>query len=212
TDTAAPAAPAKSGRHSWRPPESASAEVARHAAGARSVDQGPRHITPHVQPLQRQPEPLTRQPELVPRHTDAPPVEGRHAARETTHPTAEDPTTRVLPSDHISRFTRPPAAADEVTTVMGRRPDAARATTGWTPPGARERDDEEDDQRGGTLWNKVKDNLFGTPTIVGAVALAAVAIHSGGDPEHQARPADAVASVDTHAGFDAHAVASVDTR
>ncbi|WP_245998269.1 hypothetical protein [Nocardia pseudobrasiliensis] len=204
TDTAAPAAPAKSGRHSWRPPETASAEVARHAAGVRAVDQGPRHITAHVQPLQRQ-------PEMVPRHTDSPPVEGRHAARETTYPAPDDPTTRVAPGDHVSRFTRPPGVADEVTTVMGRRSDAARASAGWTPPGARERDDEEDDQREGSLWNKVKDNLFGTPTIVGAVALAAVAIHSGDDPEHHARPADAVASIDADTGA-ADAVTSVDAR
>ncbi|MCM6776147.1 hypothetical protein NDR87_19370 [Nocardia sp. CDC159] len=196
------AAPAReSGRHSWRPPESASVEAAPQLTG--TVDQGPRHIAAHAQPLQRQPEPLARQPELVPRHVDPPPSEGRHAARDS--------------GERGGRFTRPPA--DEVTTVLGRRPEstATRSTDPWTPPAAPERDDEEGDQRRGKLWGKVKDNLFGTPTIVGAVALAAVAIQSGGEPERLARPADAVASVDAPVNVDSAAppadgAASFDVR
>ncbi|MFI5777210.1 hypothetical protein [Nocardia sp. NPDC051570] len=227
TDTGRHALPAigmatseqQSGRHSWRPPESASAEATRQLGGMRPVDQGPRHIVPHAQPPHRQPEPLTRQPEMVPRQPDSPPVEGRHAARETTYPTAEEPTTRVVRTpgtalgDHGSRFTRPPGAADEVTVVTGHRSESAgpRAAAGWTPPTASEHDDEEGDQRRGRLWNKVKDNLFGAPAIVGAVALAAVALHSGGEPEHQSRPADAVAPIDTGTGVDAVAPAAAGT-
>ncbi|MEU7764847.1 hypothetical protein AB0B25_06960 [Nocardia sp. NPDC049190] len=50
----------------------------------------------------------------------------------------------------------------------------------WPAPGA-ESDDEEDGQRKGKLWNKMKGNLFGANTVIGAMALAVIALPSGGD-------------------------------
>ncbi|MFG2183674.1 hypothetical protein [Nocardia iowensis] len=50
----------------------------------------------------------------------------------------------------------------------------------WREPGA-ESEDDEDRPRKGKLWNKMKDNLFGAHTVVGAMALAAVALPTGGD-------------------------------
>ncbi|PPJ36695.1 hypothetical protein C5E45_17850 [Nocardia nova] len=77
-----------------------------------------------------------------------------------------------------SRFTRPPAGPvdDQRTTESGGRSSAG------------EQPEHEEHAHKGTLWNKVKDNLFGAPTIVGAVALAALAIHADGKPDHMARP------------------------
>ncbi|WP_228816291.1 hypothetical protein [Nocardia transvalensis] len=187
---------ADAGRHIWRAPESASnpGDSARHASGSRPIEQGPRHVAASAQPLQRQPEPMARQPEMTPRHMDSPPGgEGRHAAREV----GEEPTTRVGrgemtsgPGDYGSRFTRPPGAADDqATTVMGRRPEPS-----GSGPAPAEHEDE-DHSRKGKLWHRVKDNLFGAPTIVGAVALAAAAMHPGTGPDSVARPAEAI-SVD----------------
>ncbi|UFS95482.1 hypothetical protein [Nocardia huaxiensis] len=38
--------------------------------------------------------------------------------------------------------------------------------------------------RKGKLWNKMKDNLFGAPIVVGAAALAAVGMHADPEPAH----------------------------
>ncbi|WP_268929291.1 hypothetical protein [Nocardia coffeae] len=110
----------------------------------------------------------------------------RHAAPE------EGEQTTVIVHDQVSnvhpgvpamggRTTRPPGSpADTMqTTRMG---------SGDEPAGPRARHAEPPVEQQGTgeqsgrVWNKVKDNLFGAPTIVGAVALAALAVHVGVDP------------------------------
>ncbi|MGO4615570.1 hypothetical protein AB4305_14435 [Nocardia sp. 2YAB30] len=45
----------------------------------------------------------------------------------------------------------------------------------------RESDDEEDRPHKGKRWNKMKGNLFGANTVVGAVALAVIALPAGGE-------------------------------
>jgi hypothetical protein len=98
------------------------------------------------------------------------------------------PTTRVtsadLPPDLAqlgSRFTRPPASPADIqrTTVLGNRAEPARPRPddGRSGSGPESPADEQGHGKG-RLWNRVKDNLFGAPTIAGAVALAAIAIHS----------------------------------
>ncbi len=68
----------------------------------------------------------------------------------------------------------------------------------WQPSDA---DDAEEQRRKGKIWNKMKGNLFGANTVVGAVALAVVALPAGTDQaELTARPA----------GFDAGSVTRLD--
>ncbi|WP_442943981.1 hypothetical protein [Nocardia sp. NBC_00508] len=66
----------------------------------------------------------------------------------------------------------------------------------WQESGA-ESDDAEDRRRKGKLWNKMKGNIFGANTVVGAVALAVVALPSAAG---QAEPTM------RSAGFDAGSV------
>ncbi|MFF3224905.1 hypothetical protein ACFYV7_19090 [Nocardia suismassiliense] len=122
--------------------------------------------------------------------------------------TGEDPTTRLsrdevprgLPPNLAElggRFTRPPGQYPE---NQQARP-ADPGSQGGPPPGQRsyqapqsdaaperpspwqepESDDDEGRPRKGKLWNKMKDNLFGAHTVVGAVALAVVALPGGGE-------------------------------
>ncbi|PXX66524.1 hypothetical protein DFR70_103273 [Nocardia tenerifensis] len=117
----------------------------------------------------------------------------------------EEPTTRItrdevargLPPNLAelgSRFTRPPGQYPEEQGRPGGTPpgqlsgahvyqapqseaaDPARAGQ-WREP----EDDDEERPRKGKLWNKMKDNLFGAHTVVGAVALAMVALPVGGE-------------------------------
>ncbi|MGY1896605.1 hypothetical protein [Nocardia gipuzkoensis] len=105
-----------------------------------------------------------------------------------------------------SRFTRPPSSPDDQTSrppagdvagppsgpvpPLGPRPPYPGAAEqqpypgqqhqgGWQAPGTESED--EDRHRKGKLWNKMKGNLFGANTVVGAVALAVVALPSAGD-------------------------------
>ncbi|MGK8520526.1 hypothetical protein ACRS6B_02685 [Nocardia asteroides] len=57
------------------------------------------------------------------------------------------------------------------------QPYPARQQEAWQAPES----DEDDRHRKGKLWNKMKGNLFGANTVVGAVALAVVALPPGGD-------------------------------
>ncbi|MGW4716165.1 hypothetical protein [Nocardia sp. NPDC004260] len=96
-----------------------------------------------------------------------------------------------------SRFTRPPSAPDEQQDG-GRPPGGPVPPLGPRPPypGGPEQpypgqqrqgpwrdsgadSDDEDRHPKGKLWNKMKGNLFGANTVVGAVALAVVALPSG---------------------------------
>ncbi|MEV6562538.1 hypothetical protein AB0M22_42930 [Nocardia sp. NPDC051756] len=103
-----------------------------------------------------------------------------------------------------SRFTRPPGQYPE---EPGRPPGSSAPQSGpppAQPSGARsyqapqsdpaeqgrqgqwrepESDDDDDEgrPRKGKLWNKMKDNLFGAHTVVGALALAVVALPTGTD-------------------------------
>ncbi|MGY1944913.1 hypothetical protein [Nocardia asiatica] len=113
-----------------------------------------------------------------------------------------------------SRFTRPPSApddrADRITggeappsgppsgpvPPLGPRPPqpgsgpypGQQHQGGWPAPASEPED--EDQQRKGKLWNKMKGNLFGANTVIGAVALAVVALPSGADGvELTAQPA-----------------------
>ncbi|WP_432279682.1 hypothetical protein [Nocardia brasiliensis] len=100
-----------------------------------------------------------------------------------------------------SRFTRPPgqpaeeqrgpAGPPQSGPPPGPMPSGARSYQApqseepgrqgqWREPGS-EPDDDEDRPRKGKLWNKMKDNLFGAHTVVGAVALAVVALPGSGD-------------------------------
>ncbi|MBB5914664.1 hypothetical protein BJY24_003531 [Nocardia transvalensis] len=140
------------------------------------------------------------------RHAGGRPVDQgpRHAAREI----GEEPTTRVVPehprAEPGSRFTRPPSSpADDQMTVAIGRPDQP-------DPGARgahaapDADHQHDDEHHGKLWHKVKDNLFGAPTIAGAVALAAMALSPDGATTPAARPAaEVVTAVDAQHSLDA---------
>ncbi|MFG1794335.1 hypothetical protein [Nocardia sp. NPDC049149] len=120
----------------------------------------------------------------------------------------EDPTTRMsreeprgsLPPNLAelgSRFTRPPSepgtqppGGAPAAPPGGQAPPAGahqapQSESGqgrhqWREPGA-EPDDDEGQPRKGKLWNKMKDNLFGAHTVVGAVALAVVALPGSGD-------------------------------
>ncbi|MFG3617891.1 hypothetical protein [Nocardia sp. NPDC047654] len=99
-----------------------------------------------------------------------------------------------------SRFTRPPSASEDQQAgggPAGPPPGGPVAPLGPRPPypGAPEQSqypggqgpwqdqgaesDAEDRHRKGKLWNKMKGNLFGANTVVGAVALAVVALPSG---------------------------------
>lgn len=110
-------------------------------------------------------------PHQAPRPATAPgsPVVTYGPGYPTGAPVGEEPTTRVTrpdPSGGVpphaagpgSRFTRPPGHGDDQTTVLA-RPHAAQGT------GA-----------AGTVWSKMKDNFFGAPAVIGAVALAVVAL------------------------------------
>ncbi|MEU4342706.1 hypothetical protein AB0H00_15780 [Nocardia sp. NPDC023852] len=59
--------------------------------------------------------------------------------------------------------------------------------------------DEEDPPRKGKRWNKMKGNLFGANTVVGAVALAVIALPSGGDRVELAAETSGAVSSDLRA-------------
>lgn len=59
--------------------------------------------------------------------------------------------------------------------------------------------DDEDRSRKGKRWNKMKGNLFGANTVVGAVALAMIALPSGGDRVELAAEASGAISSDLRA-------------
>jgi hypothetical protein len=106
-----------------------------------------------------------------------------------------------------SRFTRPPGQQpdEQRTTAMGHPPAqpqlpapgapmpppmGPRTPYGTPPPGPEQArqwgeqppESEDDDKpRKGKRWNKIKDNLFGAPTVIGAVALALVVMPSDGE-------------------------------
>ncbi|WP_246011143.1 hypothetical protein [Nocardia mexicana] len=159
------------GRHSLRTPQAVAGDTVRH--GGRPVDPASQHAGLGAQPLRRQPEPMPQQPYMAPRHTDSPPRVGRHAAREVD----EEPTTRV---------TRGPDGLPDVAT--GNRGGSPGPTSEYERP--EHAHGEGDDH--GKMWHRVKDNLFGAPTIVGAVALAAMALSPDGGADHVAHPADEV--------------------
>ncbi|MEV4124684.1 hypothetical protein [Nocardia sp. NPDC049707] len=133
---------------------------------------------------------------------------GYPTAQSSTEPTGEEPTTRVsresLPPNLAelgSRFTRPPGQYPEEQrpTVIGRPPTPQGPTPqGQVQPSAprgpyqpqqeqpppsgsewqsRESDEDADKPRKGNRWGK----LFGAHAVVGAAALAAMAMSSGGD-------------------------------
>lgn len=104
---------------------------------------------------------------------------GRHAA-----PDDEDDVEQTVrvPRDQVSNV-RPDFAAmgGRVTSPPGSPADTRQTTKmgfGDEPAGPRARHPEPPAEQPGQMWNRVKDNLFGAPTIVGAVALAAIAMHS----------------------------------
>ncbi|WP_159922965.1 MULTISPECIES: hypothetical protein [Nocardia] len=126
------------------------------------------------------------------------------------YPTQHDEAPRGLPPNLAelgSRFTRPPSAPDEQQTgrpqgdlagpPSGPLPGGPVPPLGPQPPysgapeplhGGQRQDawqdpesDADDRHRKGKLWNKMKGNLFGANTVAGAVALAVVALPSGGD-------------------------------
>ncbi|WP_254205168.1 hypothetical protein [Nocardia alni] len=116
----------------------------------------------------------------------------RHAAPDDDD---EDTTVRV-PRDQVSNV--PPDFA----TMGGRgtqRPSSPADTTDTFKYSGEPAADAP--MRSGQMWNKVKDNLFGAPTIVGAAALAALAIHTGtvqastGGAAHPAALAGATATI-----------------
>ncbi|WP_460700109.1 hypothetical protein [Nocardia thraciensis] len=204
---------AEGGRHSLRTPQAVAGDTVRHAGG-RPVD--PQHGTFGAQPTRRQPEPTPQQPYAVRRYSDSPPRVGRHAAREVD----EEPTTRVtrgpdgLPDTAAETGGPPRTASDELTTVLGRRAnenqpgDPSRRGSHAAP----EPDHHDHDQQG-RLWHKVKDNLFGAPTIVGAVALAAMALHPDGAANHVAHPVgEVVSSAEGRAAPDGMGSATAGTR
>ncbi|MGW0054486.1 hypothetical protein [Nocardia nova] len=156
-------------------------------------------------------------PPAEPHHRPEPPnpqglAQGRHAARDAGPGSgpqplpAGEPTTRMTreAGQVESRFTRPPAGPvdDQRTTESGGRSSAG------------EQPDHEEHAHKGKLWSKVKDNLFGAPTIVGAVALAALAIHADGEPDHMARPLPGHISAAVSGASDARpgGAAAVDAR
>jgi hypothetical protein len=111
----------------------------------------------------------------------------RHAApdhdEELTVGVTNDQVSNVRPdfAPMGGRLTRSPGSPADTrqTTKMGSGGESADAQHSGSAsyPGAGA--GYEGDQRSGQVWDKVKDNLFGAPTIVGAVALAAFAVHAG---------------------------------
>jgi hypothetical protein len=109
----------------------------------------------------------------------------RHAAPDDEQATVvvRDQVSNVQPSVGAmgGRMTRPPGSPADTnrTTKMGfgTEPPAPRANHPEPPAEVRPEPD-----ASGRVWNKVKDNLFGAPTVVGAVALTALAVHLGADP------------------------------
>ncbi len=108
----------------------------------------------------------------------------RHAAPE------EGEQTTVMVHDQVSNV-HPgvPAMGGRMTRLPGSPADTMQTTrmgSGGEPAGPRARHPEppveQQGEQSGRVWNKVKDNLFGAPTIVGAVALAAMAVHIGSGP------------------------------
>ncbi|WP_281875471.1 hypothetical protein [Nocardia sputorum] len=104
-----------------------------------------------------------------------------------------------------SRFTRPPSAPEDRTGPPSGPPGGPVPPLGPRPPypGAAEQQsypgpprqgawqdqgpesEDEERHRKGKLWNKMKGNLFGANTVVGAMALAVVALPSG---NHSVQP------------------------
>ncbi|WP_431953627.1 hypothetical protein [Nocardia lijiangensis] len=162
-----------------------------------------------VEHAQRPPETAQR-PDLGPQSSPGSPVvtygPGYPTAPPNTEPPpSEEPTTRVTREDMTrglppnlaelgGRFTRPPGQhpEDQRTTVLGHQapssqPPGSRSPYpppshqgSWQQPSA-EDDDEDGPERKGKLWNKMKGNLFGAQAVVGAVALAVVAMPSEGE-------------------------------
>jgi len=136
--------------------------------GSAVVSEGGRHGW-------RGPEPTGHVPDAraasQPRH--AAPDDDDNAVEQTVH-VAREQVSNVRPdfAPMGGRVTSPPGSPADTnqTTKMG---------FGTEPAGPRARHPEPpvEDEQPGQLWNKVKDNLFGAPTIVGAVALAAIAVH-----------------------------------
>jgi len=127
----------------------------------------------------RGPEPTGHVPDGRP----STPSPGRHAA-----PDDEDDVEQTVrvPRDQVSNV-RPDFApmGGRVTSPPGSPADTKQTTKmgfGAEPAGPRARHPEPparpEGEQPGQMWNRVKDNLFGAPTIVGAVALAAIAMHS----------------------------------
>lgn len=178
----------------------------RQAESPRPQAESARH---QAESAQRQAESTPRRAETGPPRP-VPPVQygpgypTQSDAAATTRISRED-TGRGLPPNLAelgSRFTRPPgqtaeeqrgpAGPPQAGPPQGPMPPAARSYQApqsdaeqarhgqWREPGA-EPDDDEDRSRKGKLWNKMKDNLFGAHTVVGAVALAVVALPGSGD-------------------------------
>ncbi|WP_245400548.1 hypothetical protein [Nocardia albiluteola] len=120
----------------------------------------------------------------VPDSRQSPASPGRHAAPDAE----EDEQTVHVPRDQVSNVRSDFASMDGRATIAPGSPADTKQTTkmgfGTEPAGPRARHPEPparpggEGEQSGQMWNKVKDNLFGAPTIVGAVALAAIAIHS----------------------------------
>ncbi|WP_405167198.1 hypothetical protein OG203_20175 [Nocardia sp. NBC_01499] len=157
---------------------------------------------------QRQAESSQRRTDVPQPHMDpSPPRTASPVQYGPGYPTqGEEPTTRItrdevprLPPNLAERFTRPPGQYPEEQGGPGSSPqsgpppgqtsgarqyqapqsDTESGRHGWREPESE--DDDEDRPRKGKLWNKMKDNLFGAHTVVGALALAVVALPSGGD-------------------------------
>ncbi|MEU2256477.1 hypothetical protein [Nocardia xishanensis] len=197
-------------RNEYAPPQQAHSQHQTQAPQWQA-DAGQRPVEPAqrpVEPAQRPPETAQR-PDLGPSSSPGSPVVTYGPGYPTAPPGAEpqpseEPTTRVTREDLArslppnlaelgSRFTRPPGQQpdDQRTTVLGRQAPASPPPGSaspyppsghqgsWQEPSAE--DDEDGKERKGKLWNKMKGNLFGAQAVVGAVALAVVAMPSEGD-------------------------------
>ncbi|WP_438822693.1 hypothetical protein [Nocardia barduliensis] len=188
-------------------PEPAGRHAEPAPAPQRPVDARPQ--AEHAPPQQAQTGPYQQQPPVRPvpgvQYGPGYPTQ----PDEATTRIGRDEVPRGLPPNLAelgSRFTRPPSAPDErpggdvagppsgppggPVPPLGPQPSYPGAGEqqpypgqqhqgGWQAPAAASED--EDQQRKGKLWNKMKGNLFGANTVIGAVALAVVALPSGGD-------------------------------
>ncbi|WP_232541753.1 hypothetical protein [Nocardia bovistercoris] len=170
------------------------------------VSRGP--VEPQPAPPVQAPPPVQPAPPMGPRGSEPPsaPVVTYGPGYPTTPPEpGDEPTTRVtrgepprgLPpnlAEYGSRFTRPPGQPEERSSGPGYpqtgpspyAPPAGPPAAGpprdrWAESGAVRPEDEDEQPRKGKRWNKFKDNLFGAHTVVGAVALAVVALSPDAD-------------------------------